>query len=146
MRARHPTERTFVSFFTNYLNVALIAIAVISGVMLAWPTITRRGHGLSAADATQLINRRNAVVLDLRTAEEYGKGHLPQARSIPFEELSGKAAQISKNKNAPVLLVCQTGQRSRKAEQVLTEAGYAEVHTLQGGIEAWQTAGMPVVK
>lgn len=135
-----------MSFFSNYLNLALIAIAVISGVMLAWPTIMRRGHGLSAADATQLINRRNAVVLDLRTTDEFGKGHLPQARSIPFEELSSKAAQISKNKSAPVLLVCQTGQRARKAEQVLTDAGYAEVYTLQGGIEAWQTAGMPVVK
>ena len=135
-----------MSFFSNYLNLALIAIAVISGVMLAWPTIMRRGHGLSAADATQLINRRNAVVLDVRTTDEFGKGHVPQARSIPFEELSAKAAQISKNKSTPMLLVCQTGQRARKAEQVLTDAGYAEVYTLQGGIEAWQTAGMPVVK
>lgn len=135
-----------MSFFSNYLNLALIAIAVISGVMLAWPTIMRRGHGLSAADATQLINRRNAVVLDVRTTDEFGKGHVPQARSIPFEELSAKAAQISKNKSTPLLLVCQTGQRARKAEQVLTDAGYAEVYTLQGGIEAWQTAGMPVVK
>ncbi|HTJ93107.1 MAG TPA: rhodanese-like domain-containing protein [Pararobbsia sp.] len=135
-----------MSFFSNYLNLALIAIAVVSGVMLAWPTIMRRGHGLSAADATQLINRRNAIVLDLRTADEFGKGHVPQARSVPYEELSAKAAQLSKNKSAPVLLVCQTGQRARKAEQVLTEAGYAEVYTLQGGIDAWQTAGMPVVK
>lgn len=135
-----------MSFFTNYLNLALIAIAVVSGVILLWPTLMRRGHGLSAADATQLINRRNAVVLDLRTAEEFGSGHVPQARSVPYDELSAKAAQISKNKSAPVLLVCQSGQRSRKAEQVLTDAGYAEVYTLQGGIEAWQTAGMPVVK
>ncbi|RKP58790.1 rhodanese-like domain-containing protein [Pararobbsia silviterrae] len=135
-----------MSFFSNYLNIALIAIAVVSGVMLAWPTIMRRGHGVSAADATQMINRRNAVVVDLRSTDEFSKGHLPQARSVPFETLSEKAAQVSKNKSAPVLLVCQTGQRARKAEQVLTEAGYAEVYTLQGGIEAWQTAGMPVVK
>jgi rhodanese-related sulfurtransferase len=146
MPARYLTDWTFVSFFTNYLNLALIAIAVISGVMLAWPTIMRRGHGLSAADVTQLINRRNAVVLDLRAVDEFGKGHVPSARSVPYEELSGKAAQISKNKSTPVVLVCQTGQRARKAEQVLTEAGYAEVYTLQGGIDAWQTAGMPVVK
>jgi rhodanese-related sulfurtransferase len=146
MLARLSTERTFVSFFANYLNIALIAIALVSGVLLAWPTITRRGHGLSAADATQLINRRNAVVLDVRTAEQYGQGHLPQARNYPFEELTAKASQISKNKSTPLLLVCQNGQRARKAEQVLTEAGYAEVYSLQGGLEAWQTAGMPVVK
>ncbi|MEJ0002541.1 MAG: rhodanese-like domain-containing protein [Pararobbsia sp.] len=135
-----------MSFFANYLNLALIAVAIVSGALLAWPTITRRGHGLSAADATQLINRRNAVVLDLRTAEQFGQGHLPQARSYPFEELSAKASQVTKNKSTPLLLVCQNGQRARKAEQVLTEAGYEEVYSLQGGLEAWQTAGMPVVK
>ena len=146
MPDRLSTERTFVSFFANYLNIALIVIAIVSGALLAWPTIMRRGHGLSAADATQLINRRNAVVVDLRSAEQFGQGHLPQARNYPFEELSAKATQIAKNKTAPLLLVCQSGQRARKAEQVLTDAGYAEVYSLQGGLDAWQTAGMPVVK
>src|ERR1700761_1344713 len=142
MRARLLTERTFVSFFANYLNIALIAIALVSGGLLAWPTITRRGHGLTAADARHLSTRRIAGVLDLRTAEQSGRGHLPQARNYPFEELTAKASQISKNKSTPLLLVCQNGQRARKAEQVLTEAGYAEVYSLQGGLDAWQTAGM----
>jgi rhodanese-related sulfurtransferase len=44
------------------------------------------------------------------------------------------------------LLICQTGQQSQKASRTLSEAGYAEVHVLQGGLDAWQKAGMPVVK
>jgi rhodanese-related sulfurtransferase len=135
-----------VKFFTEYTNLALIAIFLVSGGLLLWPVLMRRGRGLSAPDATQLINRRNAVVIDLRSAAEYGSGHLPQSRHLEFSELQAKVGQVARNKNTPVLLVCQTGQRSPKAQNVLQEAGYAEVFTLQGGVNAWQQAGMPVVK
>ncbi len=136
-----------MKFFTDYTNLVLIAIALISGGLLLWPAISRRGRGgLSAAEATQLINRRNAVVIDLRPAEDFAKGHLPSARHIEFAELQAKIGQLVKNKSNPVLLVCQTGQQSHKAVRVVQDAGYAEVHVLQGGVNAWQQAGMPVVK
>jgi rhodanese-related sulfurtransferase len=136
-----------VKFFTDYTNLVLIAIALISGGLLLWPTIGRRGRGgLSAPEATTLINRRNAVVVDLRPAAEFAKGHLPAARNVEFAELQAKIGQIAKNKSNPVLLVCQTGQQSQKASRTVSDAGYAEVHVLQGGVDAWQKAGMPVVK
>ncbi len=136
-----------MKFFTDYTNIALIVIALVSGALLLWPTITRRGRGgISAGEATTLINRRNAVVIDLRPATEFAKGHLPSARNIEQAELSAKIGQIAKNKSNPVVLVCQTGQQSARASRVVTEAGYAEVHVLQGGVDAWQKAGMPVVK
>jgi rhodanese-related sulfurtransferase len=135
-----------VTFFTEPTNLVLIVIALISGALLLWPVVTRRNRGLSAADATQLINRRNAVVIDVRSADDFAKGHLPQARHVKPDELKAKVGQVAKNKNTPVLLVCQTGQHSGKAENVLKEAGYAEVFTLQGGVNAWLQAGMPVVK
>jgi rhodanese-related sulfurtransferase len=93
-----------------------------------------------------LINRRNAAVIDVRPATEFAKGHLPAARNFDFAELQAKIGQIAKNKNNPVLLVCQTGQQSQKASRALADGGYAEVHVLQGGVDAWQKAGMPVVK
>ncbi|QGZ60459.1 rhodanese-like domain-containing protein [Paraburkholderia acidisoli] len=136
-----------MTFFTNYINLVLIAIVLISGGMLLWPTLKRGGRGgVSAGEATQMINRRNAVVIDLRSAEEFAKGHLPSARHIAFGELASKAAQLTKNKSTPVLLVCQTGQQSHKALRLVTEAGYADAHVLDGGVDAWQKAGMPVVK
>nr|WP_241018828.1 rhodanese-like domain-containing protein [Paraburkholderia sp. Tr-20389] len=136
-----------VKFFTDYTNLVLIAIALISGALLLWPTISRRGRGgLSAAAATQLINRRNAVVVDLRPAAEYAAGHLPSARQVEFGELQAKVGQLVKNKSNPVLLVCQNGQQSNKAARIVRDAGYAEVHVLEGGVNAWQQAGMPVVK
>ncbi|WP_228977352.1 rhodanese-like domain-containing protein [Paraburkholderia gardini] len=136
-----------MKFFTDYTNLVLIAIALISGALLLWPAIIRRGRGgLSAAEATQLINRRNAVVIDLRSTEDFNKGHLPSARHIEFAGLQAKIGPLVKNKSNPVLLVCQTGQQSNKAVRVVQDAGYAEVHVLQGGLNAWQQAGMPVVK
>jgi len=136
-----------VKFFTDYINLVLIAIVLISGGLLLWPTISRRGRGgLSAAEATQLINRRNAAVIDLRPSADYASGHLPSARHFEFAELQAKVAQLAKNKSNPVLLVCQTGQQSNKAARIVQEAGYAEVHVLEGGLDAWQKAGMPVVK
>lgn len=135
-----------MKFFTEPANLVLVAIALISGGLLLWPVITRRDRGLSAADATQLINRRNAIVIDLRSADEFAQGHLPQARHLPLDELKSKVAQVAKNKNTPVLLVCQNGGPSARARDVLKEAGYAEVFTLQGGVNAWQQSGMPVIK
>lgn len=135
-----------VKFFSDYSNLVLIAIAIVSGALLAFPVLIRRGRGISSQDAIQLINRRNAVVLDIRDGAAFAAGHLPQARHVAFDDLAGKAPQVAKNKSTPVLLVCQTGQRSAKAEAVLKEAGYAEVYTLDGGLDAWSKAGMPVVK
>ena len=136
-----------VKFFTDYTNLVLIAIVLISGGLLLWPALGRRGRGgVTAGEATQLINRRNAVVVDLRSAADFATGHLPSARHVEFAELQAKVGQLVKNKNNPVLLVCQTGQQSNKAVRVVQDAGYAEVHVLQGGLNAWQQAGMPVVK
>ena len=136
-----------MTFFTNYINLVLIAIVLISGGLLLWPTLQRGGRrGVSAAEATQLINRRNAVVIDLRSADDFAKGHLPSARQIEFAELAAKVGQLVKNKSNPVLLVCQTGQQSHKALRLVKDAGFAEVHVLDGGVNAWQQAGMPVVK
>jgi rhodanese-related sulfurtransferase len=139
--------RILVTFFTDYTNLILIAAFVVSGALLLWPMIAGRGRGgLSAAEATQLINRRNAVVIDLRAATEYAAGHLPAARHLALDELQAKIGQIAKNKATPVLLVCQTGLQSNKASRIVEAAGYTEVHVLQGGLNAWQQAGMPVVK
>ncbi len=136
-----------VKFFTDYTNLVLIASSSSPVGCSCGRRSVRRGRGgLNAAAATQLINRRNAVVIDLRPSAEFANGHLPSARHLEFAELQAKVGQLVKNKSNPVLLVCQTGQQSNKAVRVVQDAGYAEVHVLEGGLNAWQQAGMPVVK
>jgi rhodanese-related sulfurtransferase len=137
-----------VNFFADYNNLALIAVAIVSGGLLAWPTLSRGtgGRSVNAAGATQLINKRNAVVVDIREAAEFGKGHLPQAKSAPLAELANKAAALAKDKSVPIIVVCQTGQRAGKAHAALKQAGYSEIYSLEGGVAAWQQAGLPLVK
>lgn len=136
-----------MKFLADYTNLALIAIALISGGLLAWPVFSRRGgKGLSASEATQLINRKHAVVLDVRSSDEFNGGHLPQARHVEFDTLAEKIGQIVKNKTAPVLLVCKNGHSSVRAQAILRQLGYAEAFSLQGGVDAWRQAGLPVVK
>ncbi|MEX3582577.1 MAG: rhodanese-like domain-containing protein [Burkholderia sp.] len=135
-----------MTFFANYINLALIASLLVSGGLLMVPVLRRGGGGLSSAEATQLINRRNAIVIDLRSSTEYAAGHLPSARSVEYAELASKLGQVAKNKSASVLLVCQNGQQSNKAAKAVREAGYGEVYVLQGGVAEWQKVGMPVVK
>ncbi|MDH6641578.1 rhodanese-related sulfurtransferase [Ralstonia sp. GP73] len=147
-----PSQETdTVKFFADYNNLALLAVAIVSGLLLLWAPIQRRiagggGAKVGASAATQLINRRNAVVVDVRENAEYAAGHLPQAKHAPLGELAGKAAGLAKNKETPIILVCQTGQRAGRAQAVLRQAGYSEVYSLEGGLAAWQQAGLPVVK
>ncbi len=139
-----PFGEFFVKFFTDYTNLVLVALALVSGGLLLWPVL-RRGSGISATDATLLINRSNAIIVDVRSAAEFSSGHLPQARHFDIAELAAKAPTLNKNKKTPLVLVCQTGQRAQKAQTLLSAAGYAEVRVLFGGLNAWRKAGMPVV-
>jgi rhodanese-related sulfurtransferase len=125
-------------------NILLIAVAFVSGGMLVWPLLRNRAGGpsLTTLQATQLMNGKPAQVIDLRSAEDYAKGSLPNARNIPFEALSGRINELKKDKT--VLLVCGNGLSAGKAAAQLRAAGFAEVFTLHGGLAAWREAGLPL--
>lgn len=130
-------------------NVLLIGLALGSGFMLLWPMLKRGASGvanLSPTEAVLLINRSNAVVLDVREASEYAQGHIPDARHIPLAQLGDRLKELAKYKEKPVLLHCQGGVRSAKACDLLAKQGFTKLYNLQGGLNAWQQAKLPVVK
>ncbi|HWU82527.1 MAG TPA: rhodanese-like domain-containing protein [Methylophilaceae bacterium] len=130
-------------------NVLLIGLALGSGFMLLWPMLKRGASGvanLSPTEAVLLINRSNAVVLDVREASEYAQGHIPDARHIPLAQLGDRLKELVKYKEKPLLLHCQGGVRSAKACDLLVKQGFAKLYNLQGGLNAWQQAKLPVVK
>jgi rhodanese-related sulfurtransferase len=116
--------------------------------MLVWPAVRRgvAGATISTLQATLLINQQNALVLDVREAAEYEKGHMLNARNIPLGELEARAAEIDKHKAKPVIVVCDNGNRSGKAATALRKRGFEQVFTLGGGIGAWRQAGLPLEK
>ncbi len=125
-------------------NIFIIAVAVVSGAMLLWPAFGR-GRGAAGVDntaATQLVNQRHGVFVDVRPADEYARGHIAQARSIPVDDIEARAASLPKNK--PIIVVCANGRTAGRAVGLLKAKGFEEVHSLTGGLQAWQAAGLPV--
>ena len=128
-------------------NWLLISIALASGGLLLWPIIQGATvTGLSPAAAVTLINREKAVVVDVRDAGEFAAGHLVGAKNIPLPDLESRLGTSVKNKNLPLILVCQTGARSARALLTARKLGYAHSQSLAGGIAAWATANMPLEK
>ena len=129
-------------------NIFIIVIALVSGGMLLWPFVRRSAGGpsVNTLAATQLINRSDAIVVDLRSAEDYAKGHILGAKSIPLADLDRRAGELDKHKARPVILHCSDGSRSGGAAAALRKKGFDSVHNLAGGYAAWLQAGLPVEK
>ena len=129
-------------------NIFLVMIAAISGGMLLWPLL-RKGTGgpwVSTLQATQLMNREDAVVIDLRTAADFANGHILGARSIPLAELERRAGELDKVKSKPVIVYCAQGSSSGSGLALLRKYGFGNVVNLSGGYAAWLQAGLPVEK
>ncbi|MGY1490287.1 rhodanese-like domain-containing protein [Methylobacillus pratensis] len=134
-----------MDFFAK--NALWIGLAIGSGIMLLLPTIKRgAGAAVSASDAVILINRSHAVVLDVRDDAEFAAGHIADAKHIPLAQLPERLKELSKFKDKPVLVYCESGVRAGKAAVILAKNEFKQVKQLQGGVKAWQDAKLPLVK
>ena len=137
-----------MDFLTNTNNLLLLATLVTSGLALALPQILGRLNKqlLSVHTAVQWVNQRNAQVVDIRTADEYKTGHIAQSKHLPLADLDNGIKQLKLDSNKPVILVCLSGSRANTASGKFKKAGFAEVACMDGGISAWNQAGLPLVK
>jgi rhodanese-related sulfurtransferase len=129
-------------------NIFLVAVAVVSGAMLVLPLL-RRGAGgpsVTTLQATQMINRQDALLLDVREQAEYAQAHILNARGLPLSQLEARIGDIEKFKDKPLIVYCATDNRSSSAVATLKKRGFSNVVILSGGFAAWQQAGLPVQK
>lgn len=130
-------------------NWALVLVLIVSGAMLVWPFVRGRFSSVrevGAFEATTLVNRRNAVLLDVRETQEYDATRIPNAVHLPGSQLASRGQELKKLTARPVIAYCERGLRSRGAAGALSKAGFAEVYTLRGGLRAWIDAGLPTEK
>ena len=128
-------------------NWMIIAVAVASGAMLAWPLVKgATGGALSPAGAVQLINRERGVVVDVSEPAEFAAGHVGGAKSVPLGQLEQRLPEVVKNKTVPVILVCASGGRAMKAEGIARRLGYEKAQAMAGGLKSWKDANLPVEK
>lgn len=93
-----------------------------------------------------LRERPDIRVLDVRTPGEHETAHIRGAYNVPLDTLGEHGPEIRAHVNAPVVLVCQSGQRARRAEEALRAAGMPNLHVLDGGVNGWVASGRPVVR
>ena len=141
------TEATLYEFVKH--NALLIGLAIGSGVALLWPMLNRGASGvanLSAAEAVLMLNRGKPLILDVRDATEFTSGHIQGAKNIPIADLPNRLKEIEKFKDKPVLVHCQRGSRAKNAIKVLKAQQFSQLNNLQGGLDAWVEAKLPLVK
>ncbi len=130
-------------------NFFPIFLAVFSGTMLLWSLFGNRFRGVNdvdVANALQLINHKDAFVLDVREPSEYNNGHLLNAKLLPLGKLKERVGELEKHRDKPILVVCRSGNRSGTACAILGKQGFTQVYNLAGGVTAWQSSKLPLEK
>lgn len=137
----------FLEFIVNHPVLwALFALIVIAfAATEAWRAL-RGAKRLSPADAVRLINSSDAVVVDVRSASDFKKSHLLNSVNIPLAGIDERAGEIARDKDTTILCYCAAGSVAPQACAKLAKQGYTHAHALKGGINGWQSAGLPVTQ
>ncbi|MDE2407001.1 MAG: rhodanese-like domain-containing protein [Xanthomonadaceae bacterium] len=125
------------------LALAGLTVAIIGNELLGLLSGVRR---IGPAQLTALVNRDNALVVDLRAIADFEKGHIAGSKNVQLSQFDPENKALAPAKALPVVLVCNVGQTAQGAAKRLRKAGFAQVSVLEGGIRAWQSADLPLVK
>jgi rhodanese-related sulfurtransferase len=132
-----------LEFVTNHF----LLVGAFGGVLIALLWTLASGFGsnaLSPQQGVMLMNREQALPLDVRNATSYRAGHIINAINIELSELPGAATKIEKYKALPVIVYCDAGTSSAQAAKKLRQVGFTKVYQLQGGLSAWRSDNLPL--
>jgi rhodanese-related sulfurtransferase len=127
------------------LSMGMLAITL-ALVMNELSRFTQGFKAISPAQLTQLINRENALVIDVSPLNDYEKGHVVGSKHVAMTQFDPESKLLAKVKELPLAVVCRNGMQSTQAAKRLVKAGFKQVHLLEGGIGAWQGAELPLAK
>jgi rhodanese-related sulfurtransferase len=130
-------------------NLLTVAVALMSGLMLFWSFFGNRIRGIKdveTVEALNLINHKNALVLDVREESEFKSGHILNAKWIPLGKLSDRVGELERYREQPIVVVCRSGNRSSSACALLGKKGFTQAVNLTGGVMAWGKSNLPLEK
>ncbi len=130
-------------------NFGMVMVTILSGLMLLWSFFGNRIRGIMDVDtlkAIELINHRNALVLDVREESEFKSGHLINAKWVPLGKLAQRIGELERYRDQPIVVVCRSGNRSAMACSLLSKNGFTQAHNLVGGVTGWQKSNLPLEK
>jgi len=132
----------FIDFAANNL-VLVSAFFIILFLLIRSYIVPAGAKSVTASEAVRLINHNNALVLDVRTQEEFAKSHILNAINIPMGLLDSRISEIQDRKTDPVILVCQSGSRSMQSARTMKKNAFEKLYNLSGGMLSWQQANLP---
>lgn len=134
-------------FISNHSSLVLAFVVILCSLLWTlWQSLGRGSKKLSPMDATQLINREDAVVLDVRSDGEFNQGHIVNAVNIPQKSVQEQLSKLDKYRSRPIITACRTGQVALGVGSTLKKNGFEQVYNLAGGLIAWEGANLPLVK
>lgn len=101
---------------------------------------------LQPQELVHLMNRESAAVVDIRDRQAFQQGHIVGSIHLPHAELLKNPSVLDKYKNRPIIIVCAGGQKAAEVATQLKKNNFETVRVLSGGIHAWKSAQMPLVK
>jgi len=134
-------------FLGNHLYLTLGFIAVLIALLVSELQQFTRGYkALTPAGLTQLVNRENALLIDVSSLQDFEKGHVPGAKHVAMSQFDPENKDLAKAKELPIAIYDRNGQQSGTAAQRLVKAGFSRVYWLEGGLGAWTEAQLPLAK
>ena len=134
-------------FIGNHPILSLAFVGI--GVALVANELSRftRGYkGISPAELTRLINREDALVIDVSAHNDFEKGHIVGSKHLAMSQFDPAHKLLAKSKDQPVVIVCRSGVTAGNAAKQLVKAGFTRVQILEGGVGAWQQAELPLTR
>jgi rhodanese-related sulfurtransferase len=133
-----------LEFIGNHWVLFLALVGILSALVYSF-VVGGKGS-IDPLAATDLINRREAVVVDVRPAADFAQGHIINAINLPMNGFANQLGTLQKHKDKPIIVSCRSGAQSSGASSRLRKEGFGEVYNLRGGILAWQNANLPLTR
>ncbi|HEU5280987.1 MAG TPA: rhodanese-like domain-containing protein [Gammaproteobacteria bacterium] len=133
----------FINEHFALVGVFAVLLSLLS--LVEFIRMRRLNAGVSPAEAVLLMNREHAIVLDIRHKAAYESGHIIDAISLPEADVNSASKTLEKNRNKPVIVACESGSSAQRIAAHLKQKGF-NAHVLTGGMRAWSTADLPLVK
>ncbi len=138
-------NRLFEYVANHPLLVAATALVAIVAIVLELRQRSRGSAAVGTTDAVLLANQ-GALMLDVRTDEQYAEGHIIDARHIKSSDLEASLDSLKKYREKPVVVYCDSGAISASLARIMKASGFAKVANLKGGLQAWKQDNLPLVK
>ncbi len=137
-----------MAYFFEFISVNWLLAAVFVALVVALYAYEsfKSGKSVGTQGLSDLVNKQQGVVLDVRDNNEFKKGHIIGAINIPVRQIEERLSELNKHQQNPIIVVCKIGQSSTAVTKTLKANGFQDVYKLTGGMTDWEAANLPVVK